>query len=416
MKKLIQQSNKQFLILITILLSACYLFIFSGLKYYINHESDEKLENDEYRIAQEIKKNRKVSSIYPIAEIEELKGANHKFSKSLTSEYLFDEYDQEMEPYRVLRSIQKINGTFYKITVRQSTIEQKDLLITLGIAISGLFILLILILFFINNKLSHKLWRPFYQNLSELEKFDLQNNTKLNLVESNIIEFEQLNRSLKSFSNKLVNDYQNLKEFTENASHEIQTPLSIIQLNAEELLQELDEENSQRAYAIFKSAKRLSSLNQKLLLLSKLDNQQKGVVKAVNFNHVIEEQLNFLLGLIELKNIEVILNSEEKFIHPIDNEIVEILISNLLSNAINHNKNNGFIQIDITEREIKFSNSTKENVSLNTDKIFNRFNKSNSDSVGLGLSIVLKIIILYNLSIDVSHKDQEIQFLISKKG
>lgn len=414
MKKLIQQSNKQFLILITILLSACYLFIFSGLNYYINHESDEKLENDEFRIVQEIKKNRKVSSIYPIAEIEELIGSNHKIYKSLKSEYLFDEYDQEMEPYRVLRSIQKINGNFYKITVRQSTIEQKDLLITLGVAISGLFVLLILILFFINNKLSHKLWKPFYHNLSELEKFDLQNNSKLNLIESNITEFEQLNRSLKSFSTKLVNDYQNLKEFTENASHEIQTPLSIIQLNAEELLQESDEEKSQKAYAIYKSAKRLSSLNHKLLLLSKLDNQQKGIVKEVNFNHIIEEQINLLLGLIELKNIEVILNLKEKFIHPIDVEIVEILISNLLSNAINHNKNNGFIQIESTNKEIKFSNSTKENVSINTDKIFNRFNKFNSDSVGLGLSIVLKIINLYNLSIDVSKKDGEIQFIIFK--
>ncbi len=81
-----------------------------------------------------------------------------------------------------------------------------------------------------------KLWRPFYSSLNQLRGFNISNPHQLNFPETNIKEFNLLIENLKTNTEKSVESYQILKEFTENASHELQTPLAITRSKTRSLL------------------------------------------------------------------------------------------------------------------------------------------------------------------------------------
>jgi len=412
--KLIDKSNKQFLIVLIVLLSISSVVIFSLLNSYIKNELDEKLKNDEYRIIQKLKENPHIVSISPIIEVEASSEKEERIGK-IRNVMVYDFIEDEKEPYRELVSVKKINGKFYSIKIRQSSIENKDLLFAIGFTIFAVFTVLVFSLFFINNRLSRKLWQPFYTNINRLKSYSFQENKQLELENSNIDEFYQLNQSLEELTSKLSKDYITLKEFTENASHEIQTPLSIILMNIDDLLQKnQSEESNSKLYQTYQAAKRLSNLNEKLLLLARLDNNQKRELENVNLNEKIEQQIKVLEPLIEAKELVVKLSNSFIFNVQMDPVIADILIMNLLSNAIKHNLNKGFITISISENKIHFTNSKATDKIIDEEEIFQRFKKGNSDSVGLGLSIILKICDVSRLTISVQQTASEITFIVKK--
>lgn len=413
MKKLIERSNQQFLILLVLLLSISSIIIFLLLNRYINDELDEKLRNDEWIIIEKLKKYPEIISISPIIEVDTINLLIEK--KSVIKNVLvYDFIEKEEEPYRELNSVKNINNKFYKIKIRQSTIENKDLMFAIGITLFIVFLLLVLVLFYINNRLSIRLWKPFHINIEKLKYFSFNENKPLSLISSDIVEFQQLNQSLEELTSKLSNDYITLKEFTENASHEIQTPLAIILLNIEDILQsELSESNYKKLYSSFQAAKRLSILNEKLLLLAKLENNEKGEEQIIDIEEKIKQHLHALAPLIEDKSLKIIFNKSERFNISIDPILADILLVNLLSNAIKHNINKGYIRISIKQKSISITNS-KSKKPVDTITIFKRFEKGNSTSIGLGLSIVEKIIKVYHLNLSIQQNREEITFMINK--
>jgi two-component system, OmpR family, sensor kinase len=236
MKKLIEKTNQQFLVVLVILLSLSSVIIFLLLNRYIKDELDEKLRNDEWRIIEKLKENPHIISISPIIEVDTT-NITLENEGEIKNVMVYDFIEKEKEPYRELVSIKKINNTFYRIQVRQSTIENKDMLFAIGITLFSVFALLVVILFYINNRLSVRLWKPFNRNIEALKSYSFKENKPIALQSSDVEEFQQLNESLEELTSKLSKDYIALKEFTENASHEIQTPLSIILLNIEAVLQ-----------------------------------------------------------------------------------------------------------------------------------------------------------------------------------
>ena len=97
----------------------------------------------------------------------------------------------------------------------------------------------------------------------------------------------------------------------------------------------------------------------------------------------------------------------------INEQLAELLIGNLLTNAVNHNIQGGRIHISIQENKLEIYNTGEEN-SLTDNTIFNRFAKSNSKSFGLGLAIVKNICETYNLEIHY-HKNDFHCFIITSK-
>jgi len=128
----------------------------------------------------------------------------------------------------------------------------------------------------VNYIISRRLWLPFYETIKKINSYDIKNKTLITFPETNIAEFGKLNAVLSSMSQKIREDFFNLKEFTENASHEIQTPLAIIKSKIELLVQSenLSENQVELIQTIDQSVTRLSKLNSGLLLITKIENNQ----------------------------------------------------------------------------------------------------------------------------------------------
>jgi signal transduction histidine kinase len=240
--------------------------------------------------------------------------------------------------------------------------------------------------------------------LDIITSFDLNSQRNIEFEKSDIGEFEELNNTLKKLIEKNVSVLKQQKEFSENASHELQTPLAVIKSRIDLLLQNntLSKEQSEMIAALNIPLSRVSRINKNLLLLSKIENQQFAAIEPVGVSEVVNDTLEFLSDAIEDKNITVEKDMKGNLQTSVNKSLLEILITNLLVNAFRHNEQNGKLIIKISAGEIQISNSGK--TALNTDTLFQRFISSDraTRSSGLGLAIVKQICSHYNWNISYS--------------
>lgn len=291
----------------------------------------------------------------------------------------------------------------YRISIYKSLDDTHNLITDLFLIICIAFILLSIILIVVNYWISRKIWIPFYHTLEKIKDFNINDKLHLNLSHTGIQEFDSLNTVLHTMSEKIRTDYLNLKEFTEDASHEIQTPLSIIKSKLELLFQSenLTDKQAENIRAIYEATTRLSKLNYSLLLISRIQNQQYTNTGMVDLSELIDKFLLHFKEITEQKNIRIDWDSDSALTLNMNPDLAEILISNLLGNAIKHNVENGWITINLDRTALVISN-TGHKLSFNPNDLFKRFRKGDisSDSSGLGLSIVSKIAALYNMEIE----------------
>jgi signal transduction histidine kinase len=170
--------------------------------------------------------------------------------------------------------------------------------------------------------------------------------------------------------------------------------------------QTLNDQQHQRIHAAFESASRLSKLNEALLLLSKIENQQFIEQSEIDFCQLIQSRIEYLEELFALKQIEVAVHLEKQVVFTINPLLAEILINNLLSNALRHNIEKGKIFISSGNQEIHISNTGKQ-CEIDASKLFQRFAKltSSSESNGLGLAIAFEICKTNHLRLDYSYSN-----------
>jgi signal transduction histidine kinase len=238
--------------------------------------------------------------------------------------------------------------------------------------------------------------------IDKAEKFDIQSDKPIDLPETNINEFRQLNMVLDQMTRKMRNDYLNLKEYNENSAHEIQTPLAIIRSKLEILMQrkELRKGSLYLIKSIDEAATRLLKLNQGLLLISKIDNLYFQEEKEISLRQVIENCITNYKEITQIKKITVEVEAIDPALVKMNEILAEVLISNLISNAVRYNIDDGFIKCFIDRRYLKISN-TGAPLKTEPELLFRRFQKAsdNTQSVGLGLSIVKKIADTYKMKI-----------------
>ena len=313
---------------------------------------------------------------------------------------------EKYELYRQLTSVENLHGKTYRIITRNSLVRNQDFILAITVSVGIVVLLLIFTVYFVNTRTMKRAWNPFYENLEMLRNFSVENNKPIRLQESDIDEFQELNTSLTKLTDKINSDYKNLKEFTENASHEMQTPLAIMQSKSETLLQSdnLKPEQIQQIKAIYQSTQRLSKLNKTLLLLAKIENRQFKDMQTIKVNDVIEKHLEIFEEFIENKNITV----EEKSTMEVEiqgnPQLFDMVVSNLIGNAIKHNVMNGSIEILTSKLFISISN-TGPAPKMESSSLFERFKKESksSSSFGLGLAIVKKVCDNYNWKINHSY-------------
>ena len=323
------------------------------------------------------------------------------------NENFFMEYDEEMEPYRVLETyfIDK-NGNHHKLEIRTATVEEDDFIESLLIALVILYILIIASILIINNISLKKIWKPFYSTLNYLSDYQFGQNKKLISNKTPITEFKLLDSEIAKMITRNEKSVYQQKQFIENASHELQTPIAVALNQIDVLLEsdDLTQKNYLEINQIRNTLKRMSTLNQSLLMLSKIENQQFKDKEEVVFNTVVKTMISDFNSILEFKSIELVLIENGEFKTLINKDLAYSLLSNLIKNALKHNINNGKIIIEIDNLSLITKNTSNRKTPLNSEDIFRRFYKESEDhlSTGLGLSIV-KTIIDNHSNMDISY-------------
>ena len=202
-------------------------------------------------------------------------------------------------------------------------------------------------------------------------------------------------------------------DFFANASHELKTPVAVMQGLSEILLtkETLDDGSKKQVDRIHKESLRLASLISDMLKLSKLENGEETelVLADVNLRETVEEVLAELSTKLVEKNITATVTGNATVVA--DSKKIFELVENLCSNAINYNKDNGKITVSIVEEtdgvELKVSDTgigiEKENIPRLCERFY-RVDKSRSKKTGgtgLGLAIVKHICALYDADLSI---------------
>lgn len=309
---------------------------------------------------------------------------------------------EDIDRFRGLSKIIYLNKKPFRFNIETNIEESQETIFFISATTVFLFILIVGGLLFLNRRLSKSVWKPFRKTLDQLKNFNLNQQTKIDFEETDIKEFDELNQSLSKLIDQNISVYKTQKEFTENASHELQTPLAILKNKLDILLQneDLTEKQYQIAEEMNKALTRSSRINRNLLLLAKIDNSQFDNSELIRFDELLNQSIEILQEHFEQKNItmksEISPNVEVKG----NSSLMEVLINNLILNAIRHTSVNGFIEIKLTNLVFEVSNSGIEK--LNEDLLFKRFSKLSADNrgSGLGLAIIKQICILQNWKIN----------------
>jgi len=244
----------------------------------------------------------------------------------------------------------------------------------------------------ISHSLKKNISAPLNRNLEKLKAYDLKANSELNLEDHSIQEFDELNSVIMKMVQKINMDYENSRIFSEDASHEMQTPLSIIKSKIDLLLQDnvTDNEKIDNLTAMSRAVSRLSRLNKSLLLLTKINNDQFYEKEDTDIGLLIKNYLFDLEELIEAKKINMEYNLQP-YICNVNPILAEILVSNLLSNSIKHNIGNGWIRISLVKGILKIENTCEKHIIK--ENLFQRLihRKKADNSTGLGLNIVKSV-------------------------
>ena len=348
--------------------------------------------------------------VVPLPHVQPLREA---FSDTLIQ----NRYDNGVTPFRQLTFYQPIQGVTYRVEIRKSLIQTYRLIEAITITMILFLGLLLLGTFWFQGKLSGQLWYPFYDTLSRIRHFDLTSGTSLKLDKPQIAEFSELNDVLQKMATKMQQDYRSLKEFTENASHEMQTPLALINAKVEQLIQteELTQTQTQWIETIYQASRRIARLNQGLLLLAKIENRQFSDSQQVDLANLLAEKLVDMEEVLTFKQLTTRVPTTASFTVQLPGALAESLVTNLVSNAIKHNQPNGRIELITTPDQLCLSN-TGSPLSANPERLFERFKKESTspESVGLGLSIVRQICDSYGLRVTYQESEGLHQFCITR--
>lgn len=407
---LLHKTSKTFLSVSLVLMVISTIVLYFYVRNLLQNEIEEELRSTEARIESSISNHSQMYQLPPMVEVTEVStlGVEH-----LKDTLIFDPSQNEMEDFRELITYSKIKNHNYRITVRTLIVESEDILIAVIVSYLIVIFSVFVFLFYLNKSRTQKLWSPFFKNLEQMKKFSLTSEIPISLEDSTILEFSELNTEIITLTDKVRSDYKNLKQFTENVSHELQTPLAIIQAKIDTIIngEELNEFQFEQLSSIQNDIQRLKQLNKRLGLLSKIENYQFQNLTACNLNAILKHRIE---NLADLYSVTIIFKSNEDVILMMDAYLAEVLCDNLLSNAIKHATPKTPITVLLDKNSLIVANNGTRTI-LKPELLFQRFYKESEHikSTGLGLAIVKKICDLNNFSPSYSYKNERNYFTIS---
>lgn len=306
--------------------------------------------------------------------------------------YLITRYFYAEDMIDIIESIERGEGLPPSFDLEQDIIAGvmiQYLLIFFVIALS----LLIAIRFSLRN-----LWHPFENTLMSMEQFKVSDKALPILEDGDIKEFSRLNNSLTKLMRRNAETYRRQKEFTENASHELQTPLAVMRSRLDLLLQQnLDRVALDSINELYNANRRIERLNRDLLLLAKIDNDQFTACETVNITAVTREIADSLRSLGYKVNTSL---PATRYEITANRTLFESLVSNLIVNAA---RNSGQVDISLADGKLIVSNPSADGKPLERSRLFLRFaSTSGSKGNGLGLAIAKAVCDVHRWNIEYS--------------
>lgn len=385
--KLIKQTYSSMLIWLIPVLVAGSLFCYHMIRYIGYEETDEFLSYEMERLIAYHRMHNDLPEFTKVAAI--IKGIRYD-TPLFKDTLILETGDNEMVPYRELYFTINHNGEDYSLVIRHLLWGRDDILQGTVFIISGILLLILIIQILMISHLSRRIWKPFYKTLEVLKIYRI-NEPPPQFEKTKIDEFKTLNTTITGLLHKINQDFNRTREFNENASHELQTHLSVIRANTERLMNSgiEDETSANLLSSILNSASKLSQSQKSLLLLSKIGNLEYNRKTEVELSLVIEQNLQIFSEEIQLLQLKVSSELSECRIS-MDPGLAEIMVNNLVKNSIRHNHQDGFIQIRLSAKEMLISNSG-ESFEDDPENLTGRFVTGKPGNMGLGLSIVKQI-------------------------
>ena len=410
--KLLRRTFRNYILYSTLLLLVCVPLFYFFIRQLFIEEMEEDLFHHKLNFLntakyiatdKELKAYQLLNEEFLLSEPEQW-----PIQDSLFSYEAYDSVENEIVPFRALRCGITIQDKNYQLIIRESIVGDLDLVERIVIIQIGLLTLLLTGFILINQNLSKKIWSPFYAILEKLKQYQIDKDTQIKLPPSDTTEFEDLRITVEQLVSKNRNAYLSQKEFTENASHELQTPLAIFQSKLELLMQthNITREQADLISDLSNANDRIARLNKNLLLLSKIENNQFPSKQPVLLKEAVEKTLYLYKEKAEVKKMKTTVTDESETKVNVNPTLLDILLSNLISNGLKHSPEESELKIHIEKNTLHILNQGEP--LKNPEKLFQRFNRESRTATGsgLGLAIVKEICDVEGFKIDYNFNGQ----------
>ena len=293
---------------------------------------------------------------------------------------------------------------------------ERDIMVGMMIQFVLIFVIVTVPLYITMRFVTRKLWHPFDDTLEKTERFNVSQSELPVFISSDVIEFDRLNRSLEKMMLRGKETYRIQKEFTENASHELQTPLAVTRCKLDLLIQEgLTAKQLGLVSELFDLNIRMEHLNRNLLLLAKIENDQYGDTETIKLNEFIRDLTPSYSLLKSGCNVILKTDKAKKILLSANRTLLESFVNNLAVNALRHTET-GDITIKVSDGPV-LNISNPGETPLNGETIFQRFHSENSagKGTGLGLAIVKAICDYHGWHITYSFQNHSHIFTVDMK-
>lgn len=424
--KLLSYTYRKLALLLLLLMAVWGVLFYYAIIDEVVDETDDTLENYGEILMESalhdpsiLETEGSLMSFYKFTPISEEEGRHYR--QVFYDATVYIELEDEDEPVRVMCTAFRMpDGQYYELKLMISILERDDMVEAMLWYLGALF-LLFLICTSIGIQLVLKgVFRPLHRLLDWLhciqpgkEVPPLDNPTKIR-------EFRQLSDAALDMGNRSYKAYEEQKQFIENASHELQTPLAIVRGKVELLAESegMTEQQMEQLDEIYATLGRAVKLNKSLLLLSRIENGQYTEMEDVSVDEILDELLPDLMDIYEHKQVRLIRKREEQpFIIRCNHSLAQILVSNLVKNSLLHNREEGELQVLTTPTSLVIKNTG--DVPLDGEKLFRRFYHGmdgKKDSTGLGLAIARSIALSSSLKLTYEWQDGMHTFRLVKES
>lgn len=395
--KLLHYTYRKLSLWLLALMAVWGVLFYYTILYELMDETDDTLENYAQIIINNalydesvLETEGNLMSFYYFHPLSVEEGENYRdmFYDSL----VYVESEDEHEPVRVYRTAFRMpDGQFYELELMISTLERDDMANAMFWYLAALFVLFLCCTAIGTRLILQKIFRPMNQLMDWLQH--LHPGAEVPPLENatNIREFRLLGEVACDMANRSHKAYEEQKQFIENASHELQTPLAIARGKLELLAESegMTEEQLKELDAIYATLGRAVKLNKALLLLSRIENGQYAETEDVCVDELLDELLPDLMEVYEHKQINLErVKGEQPFVIRCNASLAHILVTNLVKNALVHSPEGGRLVVETSAASLVVKNSGT--VPLDASQLFKRFAHSvdrKKDSTGLGLAI-----------------------------